>query len=123
MDSRDLIERFITSLEARDWDAWTLTVHPEVVYVVPQTRECARGRDSYLRFNREFPGDWHLRPKLVVADDDHGVIWYAARYADGDEDEAIAFFDFRDGLIASVTDFWPEAYEPPPGREHLVERW
>jgi len=22
-----------------------------------------------------------------------------------------------------VTDFWPEPYEPPPGREHLVERW
>jgi len=26
-------------------------------------------------------------------------------------------------LITQVTDFWPEPYEPPPGREHLVERW
>jgi hypothetical protein len=26
-------------------------------------------------------------------------------------------------LITQVTDFWPESYEPPPGREHLVERW
>jgi hypothetical protein len=46
----DLAERFIASLEARDWAAWA----------------------RYLRFN---------------------------------------------------TDFWPEPYEPPPGREHLVERW
>jgi len=28
-----------------------------------------------------------------------------------------------DGLITRVTDFWPEPYEPPPGREHLVERY
>jgi hypothetical protein len=35
----------------------------------------------------------------------------------------MAFFEFTDGLITGVTDFWPEPYEPPPGREHLVERW
>jgi hypothetical protein len=35
----------------------------------------------------------------------------------------MAFFEFTDGLITRVTDFWPEPYEPPPGREHLVERW
>jgi hypothetical protein len=28
-----------------------------------------------------------------------------------------------DGLITRITDFWPDPYEPPPGREHLVERW
>jgi len=36
---------------------------------------------------------------------------------------AIVFFEFDDGRITKVTDFWPEPYEPPPGREHLVERW
>jgi hypothetical protein len=35
----------------------------------------------------------------------------------------MAFFTFEDGFITAVTDFWPEPYEPPPGREHLVERW
>jgi len=38
-------------------------------------------------------------------------------------DDAMAFFAFSDGLITQITDFWPESYEPPPGREHLVERW
>jgi hypothetical protein len=37
--------------------------------------------------------------------------------------EAMAFFTVADGLITHVTDFWPESYDPPPGREHLVERW
>ena len=36
---------------------------------------------------------------------------------------AIAFFEIEAGRITKVTDFWPEPYEPPPGREHLVERW
>jgi hypothetical protein len=35
----------------------------------------------------------------------------------------MVFFPVSDRLVAAVTDFWPEPYEPPPGREHLVERW
>ena len=66
--NRELAERFIASLEARDWDAWAGLLHPAVVYEIPQSRERIRGRDR-------------------------------------------------------VTDFWPEPYEPPPGREHLAERW
>src|SRR5450756_2580163 len=105
--NRELAERFIVSLEARDWDAWAGLLHPAVVYEIPQSRERIRGRDRYLRFNQEYPGDWHLRPKVTIADERHGV----------------ACFEFADGLITRVTDFWPEPYEPPPGREHLVERW
>jgi hypothetical protein len=26
-------------------------------------------------------------------------------------------------LVTKITDFWPDPYEPPPGREHLTERW
>ena len=60
----DLAERFIASLEARDWAAWAALLHPDVIYEIPQSRERIRGRDRYLRFNQEYPGDWHLRPKV-----------------------------------------------------------
>jgi ketosteroid isomerase-like protein len=123
MSTRDLAERFVTSLEARDWDGWAATMQPDVVYEVPQTRERIRGRDRYLQFNREFPGDWHLSPAVTVADDDHAVVVFRWRVGRADEQEAIVIFGFRDGLIATVTDFWPDPYEPPPGREHLTERW
>ncbi len=36
-----------------------------------------------------------------------------------DERCAVMFFKFADGLIIRVTDFWPEPYEPPPGRKYL----
>lgn len=36
----------------------------------------------------------------------------------------LCFFDFADdGTIAAITDFWPEPYELPAGRAHLVERY
>jgi SnoaL-like domain len=120
--NRELAERFIASLEARDWDAWAELLHPAVVYEIPQSRERIRGRDRYLRFNQEYPGDWHLRPKVTIADERHGVVWFEW-LLDGRADDAMAFFEFADGLITRVTDFWPEPYEPPPGRGHLVERW
>ena len=70
----------------------------------------------------EYPGDWHLRPKVVIADEQHGVAWFAW-HLDDRIDDGMAFFTFTDGLITHVTDFWPEHYEPPPGREQLTERW
>jgi ketosteroid isomerase-like protein len=120
--NRELAERFIANLEARDWDAWSALLHPAVVYEIPQSRERIRGRDRYLRFNQDYPGDWHLRPKVTIADEHRAVVWFDW-LLDGQTGDAMAFFEFADGLITRVTDFWPEPYEPPPGREHLVERW
>lgn len=120
--NRELAERFIASLEARDWDVWAGLLHPAVVYEIPQSRERIRGRDRYLQFNQEYPGDWHLRPKVTIADERHGVVWFEW-LLDGHADDAMAFFEFAGGLITRVTDFWPEPYEPPPGRGHLAERW
>jgi hypothetical protein len=120
--TRELVELFILNLEARDWDAWARLLHPDVIYEIPQSRERIRGRDRYLTFNQEYPGDWHLRTKIIIADEYHGVAWFEWRL-DDHADDAMAFFDFTDGLITRITDFWPEPYEPPPGRENLTERW
>ena len=118
-----LINRFIETLEARDWEEWASLLHPEVVYELPQTRERIRGRDRYLQFNQEYPGVWHLHLKVSIADNGDGVAWFLWEVDGSEPGDGMAFFTFSDGLITSVTDFWPEPYEPPSGREHLVERW
>ncbi|WP_067436530.1 nuclear transport factor 2 family protein [Nocardioides jensenii] len=110
--------RFIATLEARDWDAWTSLMTTDVVYDMPQTGERLHGRDAYLEFNRTYPGEWHLDPRRVIADGDHAVVWFAwtLRGEDGEDGsgDAQAFFDFDgQGLITHVTDFWPEPYDPP----------
>ncbi len=122
-DNRDLAIRFVETLDARDWDAWAALLDPDVVYELPQTRERVRGRDRYLRFNQEYPGDWHLTPRVALADDVNGVVWFKWDVDGEPTADGVVFFVFGGGSITSVTDFWPEPYEPPPGREHLVERW
>jgi len=47
-------------------------------------------------------------------------VWFDST-VNGSVETGIAFFTFQDGRITSVTDFWPEPYDPPPGREHLTE--
>jgi len=122
-DTQGLPARFIETLEQRDWEQWEALLHPDVVYEIPQSRERISGRDRYLQFNREYPGDWHLSLTVAIADAAHGVARFGWRVGD-EAAEGVAFFDFDDhGLITRVTDFWPEPYDPPAGRDHLVERW
>ncbi|MFH8402045.1 nuclear transport factor 2 family protein [Streptomyces anulatus] len=129
---RGAVEAYWTAAEARDWSAFGATLAEGVVYDLPQTRERILGKERYLRFNQEYPGDWHVRVERIVADAEGRQA--AARTGftvTGDQPgqqpeelDAIHFFTFdEEGLITGVTDFWPESYEPPAGREHLVERY
>lgn len=118
----EMAARFIDTLERRDWDAWAALLHDEVVYEMPQSRERITGRKKYLQFNQEYPGDWHLTPRTIIADEERAVVWFSWTVG-GEGADAMAFFEIADATITSVTDFWPEPFEPRPGREHLVERY
>jgi hypothetical protein len=70
----------------------------------------------------EYPGDWQIEPTVILGNDRDGALLF--RWSlDGASSLAMAFFEIDGGKITKITDFWPEPYEPPAGREHLVERW
>lgn len=81
-----------------------------------------RGRAAYVRFNAEYPGDWHLVVQRIVADGDQAASWLDFQVGD-ERVIGITFFQLQNGKIAEVLDIWPEPYEPRAGREHLVERY
>ena len=66
---------------------------------------------------------WDYPRRVVLGDNRRAVVWFAWRAGDGPTTDGIAFFEVADGMITGITDFWPEPYEPPPGREHLTERY
>ncbi|SNT11914.1 Ketosteroid isomerase-related protein [Asanoa hainanensis] len=114
---------FWAAAEARDWSAFGALLADDVVYELPQSRERIRGKAAYLQFNVEYPGDWHLTVHRVVGEGRQATTWCHFR-TDGEPAEALTFFEFdEEGLITTITEFWPEPYDPPPGREHLVERF
>jgi len=121
-DAKQLVTAFADRLERRDWVGLAGLLHADVIYEVPQTRERIRGRDRYVQFNAEYPGDWHIAPKVVLGDERDGSLLFEWEL-DGDQALAIAYFEVDGGLITKITDFWPEPYDPPAGREHLTERW
>ena len=119
--TRDVVGRYFATMAARDWDAFGTVLAEDVTYEMPQTRERISGRDKYLRFNREYPGDWTATVTRLIADGTTAS--GSMNFTVGDHElVAVVYFELRDGLISRVTDFWPEPYEPPAGREHLVER-
>ncbi|MFD7533804.1 MULTISPECIES: nuclear transport factor 2 family protein [unclassified Streptomyces] len=124
-DLRAVVETYWSAADARDWDAFAATLADEVLYDLPQTRERIRGKERYLRFNREYPGEWQVRVERVVADGEGRQAAVRTRFTVGAEElPAVHFFVFdATGRISGITDFWPEPYEPPAGREHLVERY
>jgi ketosteroid isomerase-like protein len=118
--TRALAERYFATMAARDWDSFATLVAEDVVYELPQTAERISGRDSYLRFNREYPGDWRLSVTRLVVDGTAAAA--SMNFVVGAEEMVgLAFLETAGGLVTRVTDFWPEPYAPPAGREHLVE--
>ena len=119
----ELLTTYVAVLEARDWAALTALLHEDVVYRLPQTREVVRGRDDYLRWNTEYPDGWHLR--LVEAyGDGAGAAARRSVRIDGEPGtvDALVFVRAAEGRLVEITDWWPEHYDPPPGREHLATR-
>lgn len=120
---RETVAAYWAAADARDWTAFGALLAEDAVYEIPQSRERVRGRDACVRFNAEFPGDWRIAVERLVADGRHAATWIRFT-VDGADQVGLCFFDLDDdGLIAHISDFWPEPYEPPPGREHLVERY
>ncbi|MBM6400416.1 nuclear transport factor 2 family protein [Phycicoccus sonneratiae] len=117
----ETVRRYWAAAEARDWKAFAATLSPDVVYRCPQTREVVRGREAYLRFNREFPGDWHLVVDRVLVDDG-GAMSRTTFTVGGETMTGLCLFTMdADGLVAGVEDWWPEPYERPAERAHLSE--
>jgi hypothetical protein len=123
VDIEGVIAAFWQRAESRDWPAFGELLAPDVRYEAPQTRERVRGREAYVRFNAEFPGDWHLGVERIVGSGREGVSWIEFRL-DGEQMTGISFFTLDDdGLIVAIKDFWPDSYEPPANRAHLTERY
>jgi ketosteroid isomerase-like protein len=122
--AHEVVTAYWAAAEARDWDAFGALLADDVIYRGPQAREQVRGRAPYIRFNVEgFTYDWHLTVQRIVGEGQHAASWIELTGPEGTQ-PGLCFFDLTDdGKIARITDFWPDPYELPASRAHLVERY
>jgi hypothetical protein len=122
--AHEVVAAYWAAAEARDWDAFGALCSDDVVYRGPQTREQVLGREAYIRFNAEgFAYPWHVAVERIVGEGQRAASWTVFTTAD-DTMTGLCFFDLdENGLISRIADFWPEPYELPANRAHLVERY
>ena len=123
-NAHEVVAAYWAAAEARDWEAFGALLADDVIYRGPQTREQVRGRDAYIRFNVEgFTYDWHLTVQRIVGEGQRAASWIEFTGPAGTQ-PGLCFFELADdGKIALITDFWPDPYELPASRAHLVERY
>ncbi|HYA00836.1 MAG TPA: nuclear transport factor 2 family protein [Candidatus Binatia bacterium] len=124
VDVHAAVASYWAAADARDWGRFADLLAPDVLYEMPQSRERVQGRAAYLRFNVEgFPGDWRITVERIVAEGRHAASRIRLSEPAG-VGIGITFFELDDaGRIARITDYWPEPYDPPRDRAHLVERF
>ena len=123
--STNTVRAYWTAANARDWDAFARLLADVVVFEGPQSRERVRGVRNYVRFNVEgFPGPWHLEIVRVVGEGQNAASWIEFTNDVGTVQPGLCFFELNEeGWIRRITDFWPDPYELPESRAHLVERY
>jgi ketosteroid isomerase-like protein len=88
----------------------------------PQTNERVRGKERFVALNSEYPanGPWRFAVRRVVGSETEAVSDVIV--TDGvQRARAISFFTVAAGKITRVVEYWPEPYEAPASRRHLVE--
>jgi ketosteroid isomerase-like protein len=119
----DIVRQFWTLMQANDFAAVATVLAPDLVLEWPQTKERIRGADRFVRMNAEYPahGRWEFTIHRIVGDERDAVS--DVGITDGvQQARAISFFETADGRVRRIVEYWPEPYEPPANRAHLVER-
>lgn len=88
----------------------------------PQSKERIRGRDNFVAVNEEYPaqGRWSFTVNRTVGNATEAVS--DVTVTDGTQvARAITFTTVQEGKIISQVEYWPDNYEAPANRKHLVE--
>ena len=119
----EIVQQFWALMQTNDFAAVAALLAPDFVLEWPQTKERIRGAERFVRVNAEYPahGRWEFTIHRIVGDERDAVS--DVGITDGVlQARAISFFETADGRVRRIVEYWPEPYEPPANRAHLVER-
>jgi ketosteroid isomerase-like protein len=117
-----VVERFWQLMGSNDFHSVGEVLSDAFVLEWPQSGERIRGRDAFAAMNAEYPahGPWRFAVNRIVGGDDAAVS--DVFVTDGVQAaRAITFFVVNDGKIDEIVEFWPEPFEAPANRRHVVE--
>jgi ketosteroid isomerase-like protein len=118
----ELVKEFYRRMNTNDFRSAGQLFSDDYVLEWPQSKERIRGRDHFAAINEEYPayGRWMFTVNRIVGNESEAVS--DVSITDGTQAaRAITFTTIREGKIVKQIEYWPENYEAPENRKHLVE--
>jgi ketosteroid isomerase-like protein len=107
--------------ETHDFDVMDEVFADDAVVEYPQSGERFRGRANIREAEENYPGlpEVAIRRKLVIGD--LALVESDLDYQ-GKPYQEVSIFEFRDGKITRLTQYFPEPFEAPDSRTRWAER-
>jgi ketosteroid isomerase-like protein len=107
--------------ETHDFDVMDEVFADDAVVEYPQSGERFRGRANIRAAEENYPGlpEVAIRRKLVIGD--LALVESDLDYQ-GKPYQEVSIFEFRDGKITRLTQYFPEPFEAPDSRTRWAER-
>jgi ketosteroid isomerase-like protein len=124
MDDRTVqaaLQRHWEASDANDFDAEHDIYRDDAVLEYPQSGERIRGRRNIQESRFVQPNKKRFAVRRIVGSGDLWVTEFVLSY-NGVPSYAVSIMEFRDGRVASETQYFADGFAPAPSRAHLVER-
>ena len=107
--------------DANDFEVEHQIYREDAVLEYPQSGERVRGRRNIQESRFVQPNKKRFTVRRIVGSGDLWITEFLLSY-DGVPSYAVSIMEFRDGLVASETQYFADRFDPAPSRAHLVER-
>jgi ketosteroid isomerase-like protein len=118
----EMVKEFYRRMNTNDFHSAGQLFSDDYILEWPQSKERIRGRDNFAAVNHEYPayGRWVFTVNRIVGNETEAVS--DVSITDGTQAaRAITFTTVREGKIVKQVEYWPDNYEAPENRRHLVE--
>jgi ketosteroid isomerase-like protein len=118
----EIVREFWETMQTNDFRAAGKLLSDDYIAEWPQSNERIRGRDNFAAINEQYPahGRWNFVVNTIVGNEREAVS--DVSFTDGVQSaRVISFTTIKDGKINKQVEFWPENYQAPENRKHLVE--
>lgn len=111
------VKTFWKHIDNADFDKLAEIMRVDANVILPNTKEIFRGCKKYIEFNKDYPGRWYAKIEKLIATKNKVISAVEITNDEGVSLYVTSFFEFEDGLIKEVTEYWGENGEAPEWRQ------